>query len=791
MERIFNKFIKFSIYFLVFFLPLFWLPFTFEAFEFNKQYLLLFLVSFIFFLWLAKMVLVDKEIRFRKTPLDIPVLIFLFLAILSAFFSVDKISSLFGFYGRFSDGLMGLLSLGILYFLITNNVTLGNSKSQVLNSKQIPNPKSQIPNITVKGIMKVFIWAVFFVILISYFSIFGVWGKLNNLISLPRAMLQRTFNPVAGSLEGLAVFLVIVTIFLIGKILVNETTSRLTSFFHWILLLAALGLLIIIDFARAWILILVTLIFFMGFALWKRIFRENVNRLLLPIFLIIIAFLFIALNPLKNIQIGTLQFPLPQEQVLFQGASWKIAFRAVTENIKAGFLGSGIGTFHYDFAKFKPVELNQTWLWQIRFDRPGNHISEILGTMGFLGLISYLVLIGFFLLISYFLATGYKKLKGDNTLIAQQLPLLITFLALVVTQFVYYQNTVLAFMFWLILGLSVVSWQKSSTTAEIQGGPSKEKIFSFKDFPELSLVFFTLLIILGFTILGIYFFTLKFYLADVKYAASIQKPVEERIDLLEKTINLNPHQPQYKTLLARLYLQLALSELAKPLAEQNQQTLSLYISRAITYVKGGKTNGTYVKGATELAPNQVSAWETLGMIYREIHLVASGALEWGIKAFERAINLERTNPVLHTELGKLYLASGNLQKAREAFEKAKTFKPDYLDASIQIALLAERENKLEEAIREMERMSQDYPFNTEVLFQLGRLYFNNNQIDEAISQFKRVIDLMPNHSNAFYSLGVAYQRKGQKEEAISAFEKVLELNPNNLDVIQKLEELRK
>ena len=122
MANLLNRIIKISIYLLVFLLPLFFLPFTFEAFEYNKQYLLFFLVSIALFAWLAKMVFCDKEIRFRYSPLDLFVLGFLFIAILSAIFSVDKSSSLFGFYGRFSDGLIGLLSLGVLYFLVTNNI---------------------------------------------------------------------------------------------------------------------------------------------------------------------------------------------------------------------------------------------------------------------------------------------------------------------------------------------------------------------------------------------------------------------------------------------------------------------------------------------------------------------------------------------------------------------------------------------------------------------------------------------------------------------------------------------
>ena len=59
MKETLDKVIKLSLYLLVFLLPLFWLPFSFEAFEFNKQYLLFFLVLFILFVWLAKMVFIE------------------------------------------------------------------------------------------------------------------------------------------------------------------------------------------------------------------------------------------------------------------------------------------------------------------------------------------------------------------------------------------------------------------------------------------------------------------------------------------------------------------------------------------------------------------------------------------------------------------------------------------------------------------------------------------------------------------------------------------------------------
>ena len=692
MHSLLNRITKYSIYVLVALVPLFFLPFSFEAFEFSKQYLLFFLVSLAFFAWLAKMVFYDKELRFRQTPLNLFVLAFLGVAILSAIFSIDKVSSLFGFYGRFSNGLVGLLSLTALYFLVLNSVK------------------------DIKGLVKVFLGSSLAVVIIGYFSIFGIWAKISSLVPLPRLMLSRTFNPVAGSLEGLAIFLAVVLVFLTGLLLVRKGKNIL----YWLLLITSLGLLVMIDFIWAWIIILVSLGLLIGFAIWRRIFRENVNRLLIPVFLIIIAAFCI---PWQSQVISG----LPREQVLEQQTSWQIGFKAATDNVKSGFLGSGIGTFHYDFSKYKPLEFNQSWLWQIRFDRAGSYFSEILGQMGFLGIISYLGLIGIFLIIFWFLTSGFKSFDLKSQ--ALQLPLLVGFIALVVSQLVYYQNTVLAFMFWLFLAMAVVSLSK----------PASEKVISFKDFPELSLILSTLVIILGVAILTMYFYGGKFYLADMKYKDSLSLSGTQRIKTLERSVGLNPRFSFYRMALSKAYL-------TEVLTLQDPAEIRNMVSKSIDQ---GKV-------ATQLEPNSVRNWEALGMVYREIGPVAQGATEWGIKSFEKAIELEPTNPVLYTELGKLHLAAGSTEKARENFGKSLEKKSNYLEA----------------------------------LFQLGLIYFNNNQVDQAIEQFTRVVAQAANHSNAHYSLGVAYTVKGEKEKAIKEFEKVLELNPGNQDVIDKLNQLR-
>lgn len=773
MQNISNRIIKLSIYLLVLLLPLFWLPFSFEVFEFNKQYLLFFLVSLAFFCWIAKMVLVDKEIRFKRTPLNLFVLGFLFVAVLSAIFSVDKNSSLFGFYGRFNDGLIGLLSLGLFYFLITNNVSLSNRilPGDKNNEEKNNAEQKKASLITVNGLINLFLWSSLFVVLFSYLSIFGVWQRLMGPTG--QIMGQIGFNPVAGSIEGLAIFLATVTVLLVGLMIVGRF-----GVFRGILLVATLGLLIIIDYALVWIILLVSLFISLILVLAKRMLRENINRLLLPIFLIIIAatFLFI------NINVWPVNV-LPRELILDQKISWKTAFGAATENIKSGFSGSGIGTFYYDFARHKPLEINQTRFWQIRFDRAGSHIAEILGTMGFLGILSYLLLIGMFFLIFGMIihskskfSTSKDAFREDGGWIRIQLPIFMAFLALLISQFFYYQNTALAFTFWLMLGLAVVSWQSPAPS----WGES-EKVISFKDFPELSLIFSVLVIIFGLVILGFYYFGVRFYLADINYYQGLNASGQEKIEKLEKAVRLNPYFSQYRIALSRSFFFEAFQELQKPAEEQDITKTQTMINWAINEAKI----------ATDLQPNSVATWENLGVIYREITGMAAGARDWSIKSFEKAIALEPTNPVLYTELGKIYFLEKDQQKAEECFQKALEKKPDYTDAIIQKALLLEEKGILDEAIAMLKDLISREPLNIEAHFQLGRLYYNAGQIDQSIEVFQTVISWVPNYSNALYSLGMAYSAKGQTQEAIQALEKVLELNPGNQDVIQKIEELKK
>jgi Tfp pilus assembly protein PilF len=752
MQKFLSFLVRTNIYLLVFLTPLFFLPFSFEAFEFNKQYLLFFLVSSAVFAWLAKMVIFDKEVRFKRTPLDVPILIFALVGIVGAFFSADKIASVFGFYGKFTDSLISLISLVAMYFLVTNNVLPDKSSDK---EKELA---------TVPGIIKAFFWSLFFVLLITILSVFGV---LKMIPGAPSIMQNTSFNTVSGSLEGLSIFLAVALVFLTGLMMVKkESGSKSRDFMVRLFWFVSLFLLILIDFGRAWVLVLFSLLICLIVTLWKRMFKEDVNKLLLPIILIIIAVAFLMINS-SLIQSMFLKSPLPQEQVLNQQYSLVTSFKAATANFKNALVGSGPGTFFHDFVFYKPSDFNTSSLWQVRFDRPGNYFAEILATMGFVGLASYIFLISLYLMIGYLFILQKRE----------ALPILMALVALIIGQIVYYQNTVLALFFWLFLALSAVAWQK----------PIKEKSVTFKSFPELSLIFSVIVIVLGLGLLTLYFFAVRFYLADSYYLNSINQNSDQ---MLEKAVSFNPYQPIYKMVLSRRYLNDMFVEASKPASEINKDLVQVYAFQAVSLAKGGEVGNARIVGATEAAPNNVAAWETLAVVYREIQGIFNGATEWAVKSFEKAISLEPNSPILYTELGKIYLNNGDIEKAREQFQKAQQLKPDYADAFIQEALMYEKQGKMNEAIKQMETVAKQNPNNSEILFQLGRLYFNNNQVSSAIAQFEAAVSLAPNHSNAHYSLGIAYQAKGEKQKAIAEFEKVLQLNPGNQDVQNRINQLK-
>ena len=108
-----GKIVRWSFYLLLFLVPLFFLTTTSELFEFPKIILTYYLATIITAAWAADCIL-QKRLIFRRTPLDVPLLIFLITQSFSFFFSISTHVSWYGYYSRFNGGLASLITSALL-----------------------------------------------------------------------------------------------------------------------------------------------------------------------------------------------------------------------------------------------------------------------------------------------------------------------------------------------------------------------------------------------------------------------------------------------------------------------------------------------------------------------------------------------------------------------------------------------------------------------------------------------------------------------------------------------------
>src|SRR3990167_1858086 len=120
-SNIFDKLIYCSFVVLIFFSPLIFTTSTFELFEFPKTFFLYFLGATIILLYSIKKVQEWKVPKINiKNPINILVLGFLIINIISTLLSSHLYTSVWGYYTRFNGGLMSVLVIFGVFFVAVN-----------------------------------------------------------------------------------------------------------------------------------------------------------------------------------------------------------------------------------------------------------------------------------------------------------------------------------------------------------------------------------------------------------------------------------------------------------------------------------------------------------------------------------------------------------------------------------------------------------------------------------------------------------------------------------------------
>lgn len=154
----------------------------------------------------------------------------------------------------------------------------------------------------------------------------------------------------------------------------------------------------------------------------------------------------------------------------------------------------------------------------------------------------------------------------------------------------------------------------------------------------------------------------------------------------------------------------------------------------------------------------------------------------------KAEKLNADDPILHNDLGLVYMAKEKTDLAVVHFQKAVQLKPDYSLAKNNLGSAYMVQKEWDKAIAVLRPITEDMLYATPhfPLANLGWAYYNKGQYDKAEKYLKKALDLQPDFFVAQLNLGRTYLASGRLHAAQSLFEKVAQTNPKNPSLLLEM-----
>ena len=391
-----DKIIQFFFGILFFATPLIMSKSTSELFEFNKMIFIYGSTVIIAFLWFYKMV-VNKKIILKKTPLDIPIIIFFISQIVSTIFSIDKHVSIFGYYGRFNGGLLSITCYIILFYALISNK---NDIEKLLKS-------------IIASSLMVILWAIpgrfGYDLTCLLFT-----GKFNNSCwdnsTLAFRPELRAFSTL-GQPNWLGAYLAVV--FFIGIYFLIKSKSNIKYLLlNSSYLFLNFSMLLFTRSRSAILSVFVGLVLFLGYYLL--FIKLSFKKILVILLVITVIPIFFFKTGEEKID-KYLKFPITRFQETNKSPIINNQSPITSSNVTESFdirtivwegawtlakhyplFGTGVETFAYSYNFVRPVAHNLTSEWDYVYNKAHNEYFNYLATTGFVGLGTYLIFIGAF-----------------------------------------------------------------------------------------------------------------------------------------------------------------------------------------------------------------------------------------------------------------------------------------------------------------------------------------------------------------------------------------------------------
>lgn len=654
-----EKAIETNIFLLIILVPLAFYPYCIAVFLPAKELVLGLLVTITLMFWGFKIISKGK-FCFNHSPLNLPILSFLSIGVISLFWSNSFMVSL--------KELPLFLAGPFLYFIIINNINNEQQINRILN-------------------------AVLFI-----GSLFGIYGILQYQgidFSFWRGNVARqAVAGLFGNVNYFAEYLIALLPLAVSLFLVTSVKFKKILLLVGIL---AMGGSLMLTFTRgSYLGFGVSLIFmFLLFVICRgKSFIKDNRKFFIVIFLaiIIIISLIVIPNPLNKpgTVISKIKSRISVAQ-LIQGhnikrriATWKFTLMMIKDR---PLQGSGIGTFKYNSLRYQAEFFSQgdnrsLYPYGIAFNAHNEYL-QLWAEMGIIGLGIFLwMVIGYF----YYGLKFLRKIK-DNYKQGIIIGLMGAVMAVLVDGIfgfpLHLPATVL--VFWLFLGLTLTVFQteeeKRAKESENIKDDSRGKKYLFQFKPFLYIAIIILSIFLCVTLSRVFIARVYWYYgAKAAYTWNLDKA----LNIFQKSLKYDPHlgSMYYNigTILMNYEKDLALAEEYFKKAEKYTDYPELPQNLALIYLKKGELNraASKLEQAISYQKNRESMlpwYGVLGNTYLNLRDYKKAEI-----TFNKALEIDINSVKAHFGLADAYLKQGKKFMALLEFQRVIKLAPDSIEA---------------------------------------------------------------------------------------------------------------
>ncbi|KKR90206.1 MAG: hypothetical protein UU39_C0017G0010 [Candidatus Woesebacteria bacterium GW2011_GWD1_41_12] len=647
---------------LFFLVPLILWPYTSELFEFNKMILVYILTTLILATWLIRIILSRKFI-FRRTILDIPLLIFLGSQFISTLLSIDPLTSWFGYYSRFNGGLLSIISYLLLYWAFVSNVDKPGAK-KIINTT---------------------LWSAVFV------SIYGVLERLGIDKDVWQQDVQSRVFSTLGQPNWLAAWLVtLIPITWAKGLHKSDFKLNFNSLVPYFLTSLFFTVLVFTGSRSGLLGFCLAEIVFWGAIFLKSRFTHIRKFFVFNILILAIAgvfgtqytpSIFKIIDSKKVDQVtaapqatGTALETGGTESTTIRKIVWQGALE-IWE--KYPIFGTGVETFAYSYYSSRPIAHNLTTEWDFIYNKAHNEYLNFMANSGTVGILAYLAMIGF----SIYLIVKNSLRKNDNdqaeTWPTMPIAFLAGYVSILATNFFGFSVVPVQIIFYLYPAFSVVLAGTDSKDEKEPSPNSNQKILNW-------------IVASGAAV--IVFFICRYWYADYLYATGSNYNKVNRQDLAVNYIfdaaKLEPNQSIYYGELARTYTNLALAY-----NEARQATAASQLTEAAIE--------NSVK-AVNLSPANVNMKRIEFGVFVMLSAIDPNYLLNARDVLLVAIKQAPTDAKLFYNLGLIYSRIGENDLALQTLKKTVDLKSNYKEARLAYAILLIDAEKKPEAKNELE-----------------------------------------------------------------------------------------